>query len=104
MPPMPSPAWAREAVLESRIAIGSSGGLERGWAVETKALPGLRMGQGEHAGMQAKPLMGCQCLFMGVEPIAEQGMTDRQHVNAQLVGTPGDRRQLDAAVVAATLQ
>ncbi len=41
---------------------------------------------------------------MGVEPVTQQRVTDGQHVHTQLVRATGDRRQLDAAPVAATLQ
>ncbi|MNN27754.1 hypothetical protein D3C81_1412970 [compost metagenome] len=53
--------------------------------------------------MQAQPLMRRQRLWVGIQPVTQQRVADRQHVHAQLVRAPGDRRQLDPAVVAAAL-
>ncbi len=62
------------------------------------------MSQGKHTGVQAQPLMRMQRLFMRVKPVAEQWVTDRQHVHPQLVRAPGDGGQFDAAVVAAAFE
>src|SRR5690606_9699616 len=79
-------------------------GLEGRRAVEAQALTGPWMGEGQHAGVQAQPLVGGEGLGVGVESVAKQWMADSQHVHPQLMGAAGDRGQLDSAVVAAALQ
>ncbi|MCY1408445.1 hypothetical protein D9M71_237650 [compost metagenome] len=54
--------------------------------------------------MQAQPRIRGQRLWVRIQPIAEQRMPDRQHVHAQLVRAPGNRRQFHPAIIAATLQ
>ena len=78
--------------------------LERCRALKAQALAGLRVGEAEHAGVQAQARPRRQGLRVGIQAITEQRVADRQHMHAQLVRTPGNRRQLNPAVIAATLQ
>ncbi|MNN01569.1 hypothetical protein D3C81_1141920 [compost metagenome] len=45
--------------------------------------------------------MGRQRFRIGIQPVTQQRVPDRQHVHAQLVRTPGNRRQLHPTVIAA---
>lgn len=63
----PSPLLVRIAYPTGREGRELS---ERRWALEAQALARLRMGEGEHAGVQAQALMGGQGLFVGVEAVA----------------------------------
>src|SRR5690606_5414072 len=47
---------------------------ERGRAVEYHALTGLRMVDLQPRGMQGQSRAGVECLFMGVEPVAQKRM------------------------------
>src|SRR5690606_360137 len=77
---------------------------ERGRAVEYHALTGLRMVDLQPRGMQGQSRAGVECLFMGVEPVAQQRMADAEHVHAQLVGASGYGGQLHPAVIAKAFQ
>src|SRR5690554_2670426 len=77
---------------------------ERGRAVEYHALTGLRMVDLQPLGMQGQSRAGVECLFMGVEPVAQQRMADAEHVHAQLVGASGYGGQLHPAVIAKAFQ
>src|SRR3989344_3337923 len=73
-------------------------------ALKAQSLAALWVGEAKHACMQAQAWPGGQGLLMGVESVAQQWMTDRQHVHAQLVRASGDRREFDATPITAAFQ
>jgi len=58
-----------------------------------------RMGKAQRFSVQAKPVASRQGVFVGIKIIAEYGMAEMGHVNAQLMCAPGFRGQSQPGVI-----
>ena len=58
--------------------------------------PGGGMAEAQFSGVQVQPRRHLKGLLVCIKVVAENGMTEGGEVHAQLVGAPGQRRELQA--------
>ena len=68
--------------LRSTQAPERVGYSERCRTLETQTLAALRVGEAEHAGVQAQARVGGQGLFVGIQAVTEQRVADGKHMHA----------------------